>query len=248
MFCMKCGAQVEPEDNFCEKCGFDLRHPEKLKEESSASEPEVAEPAKPEVEPVNATLAVEPAKPAPAPEPAKPTFAIEEQVQETATPAASAASSTDGDTVSYGGAQLRFRCPGCGNVFNGTENQPHCARCKKSIDLKGKGVLALYRTNTMTGGFSGVNGTGIYIDRSPHGYVALNQRVNVILPMGEHRLHCTSSGAKKSNDIYFTLSEDHPIAYATVTVSFGLIDKTTLANASVSDMPGTNGIPMYDQQ
>lgn len=222
MFCMRCGAVVGEEDKFCEKCGYDLKHPV----------------------PVN-SMPVNPQMGSVFPSTSDGIQSVtKDSLPSTGTQTGAVSlprpASPTGQTTMF-----RFRCPSCKHVYDGPDSSHTCKYCGQNFDIDRVGVLSLYRKGAFAGALS-TAGTGIYVDKLPHGHIGMTQRVNILLPMGNHRLHCTNGGAKSNPDLYFELSPERPICYATVQVSFGFIDKVILQSAHLSDMPEENRVYRYE--
>ncbi len=145
---------------------------------------------------------------------------------------------------SYGGAKLRFKCPNCGMAYDGLETENTCKNCHTTFDLEGKGILALARVYSRK--FDqpplslslqiipeGEKASIFKQKKYSYGGVGVNQRVNVILPMGKYYF----PNGKRS--MHFEITPENPIFYATFCTP-------NFAEASVSDMPEENRIPMYD--
>lgn len=115
-------------------------------------------------------------------------------------------------------ANIRIKCPHCGEAKNINAGATTCPECHKPLEIPEEGSIYLYRQGSpygIAGGF------GVYISEAPYGYIGNKELLRMPVKYGTYNIHVAVGMSRKCQDMQVTLTPENPNAYAKVYIKPG---------------------------
>ena len=110
-------------------------------------------------------------------------------------------------------ANIRVKCPRCGEASNVRSVYDPCPKCQHPMGLLEQGSIYIYRQ----GSFYGIaGGFGLYINNHPYGYIGNRELLRIPVPYGTYNLHSAVGMNRKCRDLQVTITPENPVVYTKV--------------------------------
>ncbi len=113
----------------------------------------------------------------------------------------------------YMQANIRIKCPHCGEASNVNTINDLCPGCHKNIDTVEEGNIYIYRQ----GSFYGIaGGFGLFINGQPYGYIGNKELLRIPVRFGTYNIHSAVGMNRRCRDLQVTITPENPVAYTKV--------------------------------
>lgn len=115
-------------------------------------------------------------------------------------------------------AQVRVKCPYCGEANNVSAMNEPCRKCKQPQNMKGEGSIYIYRQ----GSFYGIaGGFGLYLNGVPYGHIGNRELLRIPVPFGTYNIHSAVGMSRECRDLVVNITPETPVAFTKVYIKPG---------------------------